>query len=241
MMARKGFTLIELLVVIAIIAILAAILFPVFARARENARKANCLSNLKQIGMGITMYAQDYDEILPYNYSYHSPTTQVYLTWWADDIQPYVKNYKFLQCPSSGPHGAYTYKREGLPAQYPPVLSKDYLANCVVGTWPGYAGTKNPPFVNNWGNPGVSLSQIQKPAEVIAVFDAGYCRTGATIFGEIWAPEHTDAHPTPSDCSNDQPSGWVGKKHSGGFNAAFCDGHAKWIRQSKPENWFINP
>ena len=61
-MRRKGFTLIELLVVIAIIAILAAILFPVFARARENARKSNCLSNLKQLGNGMMMYVQDYDE-----------------------------------------------------------------------------------------------------------------------------------------------------------------------------------
>ncbi|HOJ20148.1 MAG TPA: prepilin-type N-terminal cleavage/methylation domain-containing protein [Armatimonadota bacterium] len=68
--ARKGFTLIELLVVIAIIAILAAILFPVFARARENARKTTCLSNLKQIGSGLLMYVQDYDESLPTGCSY---------------------------------------------------------------------------------------------------------------------------------------------------------------------------
>lgn len=71
---RKAFTLIELLVVIAIIAILAAILFPVFARARENARRSSCLSNLKQIGLGAMMYIQDYDERYPQAYWYKSAT-----------------------------------------------------------------------------------------------------------------------------------------------------------------------
>ncbi len=91
---RHGFTLIELLVVIAIIAILAAILFPVFARARENARKSNCQSNLKQIGTGLTMYVQDYDEMTP-------------LTWYAPNnnarslLDPYLKNTGVWKCPSS--------------------------------------------------------------------------------------------------------------------------------------------
>lgn len=92
-MRRKGFTLIELLVVIAIIAILAAILFPVFAKARENARKANCLSNLKQIGTGMLQYAQDYDEFLPAG----DRTAQV---WWYDIVQPYIKNRDVYRCPS---------------------------------------------------------------------------------------------------------------------------------------------
>src|SRR5438128_6726307 len=85
-----GFTLIELLVVIAIIAILAAILFPVFARAREQARKASCLSNLRQIGTGILMYAQDFDDVLP------PPRIGTEFTLshfgWADLVFPYVKN-----------------------------------------------------------------------------------------------------------------------------------------------------
>src|SRR5688572_18777417 len=86
---KQGFTLIELLVVIAIIAILAAILFPVFARARENARRASCQSNLKQIGLGIAQYSQDYDEKL--TPCYDSQTSASSLPW-QSLIQPYVKS-----------------------------------------------------------------------------------------------------------------------------------------------------
>ena len=88
---RRGFTLIELLVVIAIIAILAAILFPVFARAREKARQASCLSNLKQLGLGLMMYAQDYDERLPGTYTMVPPGPWP-LVFWPQIILPYVKN-----------------------------------------------------------------------------------------------------------------------------------------------------
>ncbi len=96
---RAGFTLIELLVVIAIIAILAAILFPVFARARENARKTTCASNLKQLGIGCMMYAQDYDELLPCDYyACNSSTTHTRL---AVQISPYLKNMGILYCPSA--------------------------------------------------------------------------------------------------------------------------------------------
>jgi prepilin-type N-terminal cleavage/methylation domain-containing protein/prepilin-type processing-associated H-X9-DG protein len=91
--SRRGFTLIELLVVIAIIAILAAILFPVFARAREKARQTSCLSNTKQIGLGFMMYAQDYDERLP--------AARVYgIGDWYNFIGPYVKNTDLFYCPS---------------------------------------------------------------------------------------------------------------------------------------------
>jgi prepilin-type N-terminal cleavage/methylation domain-containing protein/prepilin-type processing-associated H-X9-DG protein len=95
----QGFTLIELLVVIAIIAILAAILFPVFARARENARRASCQSNEKQIGLALAQYIQDYDErCLPgaYPYSGSGDTT----TRWYNLLDPYLKSTQVLQCPS---------------------------------------------------------------------------------------------------------------------------------------------
>src|SRR5215203_1740486 len=97
-----GFTLIELLVVIAIIAILAAILFPMFARARENARRSSCQSNQKQLALAIKQYVQDYDEKLP---PVAVNATTPY--GWADAIQPYVKNEQILQCPSesTGPSG----------------------------------------------------------------------------------------------------------------------------------------
>src|SRR6187431_712033 len=110
---KRGFTLIELLVVISIIAILAAILFPVFARARENARRASCQSNLRQIGLGLMQYAQDYDETLPtnapgngtsandvFNYA-NSPITN-----WVTATQPYFKSWRVLICPSAMPNSA---------------------------------------------------------------------------------------------------------------------------------------
>lgn len=93
----RGFTLIELLVVIAIIALLAAILFPVFARARENARRASCQSNLKQIALGVKQYSQDYDEKFPIE----TVTTSDPNIGWAGTIQPYVKSEQIFQCPSS--------------------------------------------------------------------------------------------------------------------------------------------
>src|SRR4030095_235819 len=94
MRRRGGFTLIELLVVIAIIAILAAILFPVFAQARDKARGAACLSNTKQMATSILMYVQDYDEAFPPD----SRSSQT--TFWMDYVQPYVKNEKIWACPS---------------------------------------------------------------------------------------------------------------------------------------------
>lgn len=96
-MKTRGFTLIELLVVIAIIAILAAILFPVFARAREKARQTSCLSNLKQIGLALQMYAQDYDMLLPLANEYPGTDGPPGL---YDVIEPYVKNEQIFRCPS---------------------------------------------------------------------------------------------------------------------------------------------
>lgn len=95
---RKGFTLIELLVVIAIIAILAAILFPVFAKAREKARATSCLNNLKQYGLAYMQYAQDYDEWFP---GFLNGNTTILRRAWYDVISPYVKNTQMLYCPSS--------------------------------------------------------------------------------------------------------------------------------------------
>jgi prepilin-type N-terminal cleavage/methylation domain-containing protein/prepilin-type processing-associated H-X9-DG protein len=104
----SGFTLIELLVVIAIIAILAAILFPVFAQAREQARKTSCLSNEKQLGLGCLMYSQDYDEVLVMGWNGSAPGVlrdngQQYRPWfpWTSAIQPYIKNLDVLLCPDN--------------------------------------------------------------------------------------------------------------------------------------------
>jgi len=116
---QYGFTLIELLVVIAIIAILAAILFPVFARARENARKANCLSNMKQLGLAVMQYAQDYDEVLPPTYNGGSTTytlpngnQHTGAVLWPTLLYPYVKNTGVYVCPSDPKKWTGTYTGE---------------------------------------------------------------------------------------------------------------------------------
>jgi prepilin-type N-terminal cleavage/methylation domain-containing protein/prepilin-type processing-associated H-X9-DG protein len=153
-MRRTGFTLIELLVVIAIIAILAAILFPVFARARAKAQATNCLSNVKQLTLGITMYAGDYDDYLP-------PTLQGNgsLPSWRAVIYPYVKNVQIFQCPSVVP--SYTF--EGVPGgtgNFPE--SYGIAGGDNVGTTPtGYGG-----YVGRGYGPH-ALMNIPLPAEAI--------------------------------------------------------------------------
>src|SRR5687768_5682810 len=97
---KSGFTLIELLVVIAIIAILAAILFPVFSRARENARRASCQSNQKQISLGLIQYAQDYDERLP-AYDISQQVAPIPSVYWHVLVQPYINSWQILRCPST--------------------------------------------------------------------------------------------------------------------------------------------
>ena len=108
----RGFTLIELLVVIAIIAILAAILFPVFARARENARRASCMSNMKQLGLGFLQYTQDYDEKLPGQANPEGYTSGGYAfdpneINWVNGVYPYIKSQQIFVCPSQTPIAGY--------------------------------------------------------------------------------------------------------------------------------------
>src|SRR5688500_4031683 len=134
-LTRRGFTLIELLVVIAIIAILAAILFPVFARARENARRSACQSNLKQIGLGLMQYLQDYDERSPgiwagnqgYDPSDNTPGQQKWK--WMDATYPYVKSEQIYDCPSRALASSRYVYQGTLPANTTSVAYGSYVGN----------------------------------------------------------------------------------------------------------------
>ena len=148
-MKKAGFTLIELLVVIAIIAILAAILFPVFARAREKARQSSCLSNEKQLALGIMMYAQDYDECLPIAWAGNNYWNHDIDTIWTISVQPYVKNTGIFDCPSS-----------------------------LLGTWAFTAGRMNGQISHcsygyncAWMN-GTPMAKIIRPASKVLIGDA---------------------------------------------------------------------
>lgn len=157
---RKGFTLIELLVVIAIIAILAAILFPVFARARENARRASCQSNLKQVGLGFQQYSQDYDEKMPpnRNNSFNNATTP-----WQHLLQPYIKSTQLFKCPSNV--ASNNLDNTGGTNQVP-AIPRSYTANGgnnSVGDWGGRRPMQD--------TDGEAIANYQNPATTIVVIE----------------------------------------------------------------------
>ena len=213
-MKRRAFTLIELLVVIAIIAILAAILFPVFARAREAARKASCQSNLKQIALGAMMYTQDYDEITPHVApDYQSWAVKPIIPgspgcrtnrWllWQHGIYPYTKNLGILNCPSS------EYKYPGGSG-----------AGCSRNYYNPFGGISG----NVWGL-NRHMSVFEKPSETIMVLDGGTSRSrtdgGWPIIGFhyylAWWGNRFACNATT-----------VNPRHNGTANVAFWDGHVK--------------
>lgn len=168
---RLAFTLIELLVVIAIIAILAAILFPVFARARENARRASCMSNLKQIGLGVMQYTQDYDEKYPWRENFATGYS------WAQTIQPYIKSTQSFACPSNTLNSQLM-GGAGAPA---PQIPRSYGANGRMMT-DGNANATG-------GLTGISLAQVNEPARKIMVAESGYPTVAWNDYGEPWWPD----------------------------------------------------
>jgi prepilin-type N-terminal cleavage/methylation domain-containing protein len=176
---RTGFTLIELLVVIAIIAILAAILFPVFAQAREKARQASCTSNVKQIGLALAMYTQDHDELMPTAFPQIAPINGGNIDRVPFDMQllPYIKNDQVFACPSDETRRWDSTAWDGR-----------YLAPRLLNRSYGYVGRLNTferalngggqPDPNtgvagtDWGQPGTSLAAIEQVADTIAIAES---------------------------------------------------------------------
>jgi prepilin-type N-terminal cleavage/methylation domain-containing protein/prepilin-type processing-associated H-X9-DG protein len=200
---RAGFTLIELLVVIAIIAILAAILFPVFARAREKARQTSCLSNTKQLGIASDMYTTDYDESFPM--SIYAPvvrggTPVPPVVTFYHALMPYMKNAQILQCPSE----ADRIKMSELQALVPLAIAPGITTVSYNGNYAIFEDGPNNPLTGA-NHPVVSQGQLPYPAETIIMSD-GEIELAPTLFNSPVVPAH-----------------------NGIFNATFADGHAKGI------------
>ena len=223
---RRGFTLIELLVVIAIIAILAAILFPVFARARENARRASCQSNLKQIGLGALQYSQDYDEqfITAWYGATSDGSDPVTNYKWMDAIQPYVKSTQLFTCPSSpsgmltGKTGNYVPAKDLGKAGQPASPNDNYYGSYAYNST--YWGTNNDIATDGQRttNPsGKPLAQVAAPATSVWVLD------GAGHFEIAW--EYKTNHETPA--GTPLSANRIVERHLDTMNALFCDGHVK--------------
>jgi prepilin-type N-terminal cleavage/methylation domain-containing protein/prepilin-type processing-associated H-X9-DG protein len=213
---KKAFTLIELLVVIAIIAILASILFPVFARARENARRASCQSNLKQIALGMFMYNQDYDEKLPgVNSNSTTVVSSTNPSGWGETLQPYLKSTQIYQCPSET-NSANSTSLDGMVPSPTTGGYMDYWLNNIAA--------------------GKSDAAFDSPTQTVLLGDGGgltntrsrYNTNGCSVSGSgvatacgTTAAPHLAIIPDGGDL-----------RHLDGTNFAFADGHVKWLKDA---------
>ena len=237
---RQGFTLIELLVVIAIIAILAAILFPVFAQAREAARKTSCSSNLRQLGLGVQMYVQDNDQKYPY-WNWGDRENAGMSSLWHVAIFPYVKTVGLYSCPSDAQQWGqadtdlYWW---GIPAQRR-LVEAPMFENPNITLSYGMSEMFHGGF---WTGGGVSEARINAPASTAMMGDAGLLLT------DMW--EQNDTNPRlvmrhaaangiasgtlwNSSAYRWDPAWDKDTRHGGGLNIVYADGHVKWLRADK--------
>jgi prepilin-type N-terminal cleavage/methylation domain-containing protein/prepilin-type processing-associated H-X9-DG protein len=233
MSKHKAFTLIELLVVIAIIAILAAILFPVFAQAREKARQTSCLSNMKQLGLALQMFAQDHDEYLPKAWFNDEPDTSCPQCWgykdpmwgWDYVLLPYVKNKQIYQCPSDS-------------ESYPRGLWNDGWSNLPdkpdADNIPGSYRINISDYPNGPWN-ALKLAALEKPAEAIQIVEsvpgvnnwewhqvATWEADPGYVCIDFTANVGYNRHNKTSGTS-------IAQRNQGGSNYVFADGHAKYM------------
>lgn len=236
--APRAFTLIELLVVIAIIAILAAILFPVFAQAREKARQTACLSNMKQIGLALNQYTQDYDGVYVANVTpvTISATAQPAHQDWFINLQPYMKSTAVAECPSAirsnkGNGSDYsTYRGVTVPMRQ--IGGNERLFNASNG-----------PTTATWSQTVYAESDVGRPAELAAVADCVYILFphaerimmsnydgGVNWYGYTSAPNYDGTFVYKANTARTNPQY---ARHNGGNTVVFADGHAKWMSQGQ--------